>query len=170
MAKLILKTADAAIAHVKEGVIENNENNEASFASWANGEHAVLTYIDGQLAALAEGVSEADVISAVDLWLKDEVAFAHAMRNAPNFIMWATQQDDLHGQIDRVIKADNVDASPDWAAGVGPDYIATLGNGDVVLWGAEHTDGRDLTVYDAAETVIESTLIGHIRVRKPIDA
>lgn len=154
MAKLILKSVEAAVVHVKEGVIENNEQNGGSFVSWANGEPAVLTYIDGQLASLADGVSEAEVSQAVDLWLKGEVAFDKALSSGRDFINWTDKNEITREVADRLIKAGRHADAPDWSDDYGGEYLTTLRDGSVVVWGRELTDGRELIVLTPEQVTI----------------
>lgn len=53
----------------KEGVIENNHMNDASFSDWDSGEHVVSTYL-GEVTFLNDNPEERRVVvSAVDHWL-----------------------------------------------------------------------------------------------------
>lgn len=155
----ILETVEAAIVHVKEAVIENNEQNGARFADWQNGAHAACTYIDGESASIAgdHGGSLATVIVAVDHWLKGEVAFEAALESGRAFINWTDSNDVTRDVAERLIDLGmrGVDA-PDWSDDYGGEYLTTLRNGDVIVWGKEFMDGRELLVLDANQVVIGS--------------
>ena len=163
----ILTTVPAAVAHVKEGVIENNRVNSARFSDWKDGQHAVETYIDGEAVKFGgeAGIYRGVVTQLVDEWLKTEVAFEAAMTSVERFIPWCASNEPTSEIVSRMINAGFHDRAPDWADGLRSDYVTTLASGEVVVWGAEHSDGRDLDVYKPAATIEEAVLAGQIRVR-----
>lgn len=144
MAKLILKSTTAAVAHVIEGIRENKSQNGAPISSWSSAKDAVGTYIDGETADLAKGVSLQDVVSGVATRLSAEMAFEEALTSGPAFVAWAEGRNITRDELNRVLVETTHNDVAESAGDV--DYIAALENGDFLMWGAEHVDGRDLIV------------------------
>lgn len=148
----VFNFADDAARSVKDGIVDNNRSwPDATFAQW-NASEAVDTYIDGDITALGEDVSRADVIALVEPWLEERTAFEAALKSAVAFADYIRHWDLDGSDISAIIGNNSGADAPAWAEGLDSDYIGLLDDGSVIAWGADRTDGRDICVLIADVT------------------